>query len=162
MRSEKNILKNAKEAYELLLELYCDLCQTEDLEQSKAILTEVVSVIEKIKQYKFFPLSISPSIEASIRKEENITNNERLSIIQELYERLASLLFRFEEANIDSMRPYINVLEYGRSYIPFHISRHWGKEYRTSPRSINESFYFHYVSRFYPQSKQEYQFGDQN
>ncbi|MBO7459108.1 MAG: hypothetical protein J6T80_07645 [Paludibacteraceae bacterium] len=157
MNSKKKILKNAKEAYEDLLELYCDLCKTIGLVEAKEIINTIAQVVEEVKQNYFFPVSLSSVYDIHNQNADSITKETRVSAAKELYEWLASLLFQFEEANIVSMRPYMKVLEYGRTYIPYSLSLHWGEDYRKDKRFSHEKFYFAITSELYRKNEKEYE-----
>lgn len=107
MNSRKKVLKNAKEAYEELLELFCDLCKAVDLTEAKLIINTLAQVVEEVKQNYFFPVSLSNVYDIHNQNADAITEEMRVSAAKELYEWLASLLFQFEEANRVSAHPYI-------------------------------------------------------
>lgn len=157
MNSRKKVLKNAKEAYEELLELYCDLCKAVDLTEAKLIINTLAQVVEEVKQNYFFPVSLSNVYDIHNQNADAITEETRVSAAKELYEWLASLLFQFEEANRVSAHPYINILEYGRTYIPYSLSQHWGEDYREDKRFSHESFYFKITTEIYRKNETEYE-----
>ena len=157
MNTRKKTLKNAKEAYETLLELYCDLCKTIDLVEANGLVNTIAEVVEKVKQNYFFPVSLSHVFDVHNQNTNAITEEARVLAAKELYEWLASLLFQFEEANINSMRPYMNMLEYGRTYIPYTLSQQWGEDYRKDRQFSHEKFYFAITAELYRKNENEYQ-----
>ena len=157
MNSRNKTLKNAKEAYETLLELYCDLCKTVDLVEANGLINTIAQVVEKVKQNYFFPVGLSHVFDIQNQNTNAITEEARVLAAKELYEWLASLLFQFEEANINSMRPYMKALEYGRTYIPYTLSQQWGEDYRKDRQFSHEKFYFAITAELYRKNENEYQ-----
>lgn len=150
-------IKTSKDAFEALIELYCNLCMTTDLADARDIIIELERVIEEVNTNYFFPI-VEPIGVAALKAQENpITEQGRLSAAWEMYDMLGRLVFCFEEANIITMRPYMDALEYGRTFVPYEHAKKWGQAYTKPQRFSHETFYFAYLSQVYQKNEEEYQ-----
>lgn len=150
-------IKTSKDAFEALIELYCNLCKTTDLGEAKDVIVEIERVIEEVEKNNFFPIVAPIVIISIVLKGEPITESERLDAAREMYDLLGRLIFCFEEANIVTMRPYMDALEYGRTFVPYEYSQKWGQAYSEPREFSHEFFYFAFLSRVFQMNEQEYQ-----